>query len=461
MVRQRIRITHPCTISLMIVLGLTILVGSAAHAQAPVPYPRIETRGHTATIKRLAVDRAERWVVTASDDKTARVWDLQTGQLGRILRPPIGEGPEGRLYAVALSPDGTRVALGGFTGAAGSPDPIYLFDRASGRLVGRSEGFGSVTNHLSFSPDGARLAAVFGSGVGLRILDAADLTRELARDEDCKAAGYGADFNRAGRLVTTCHDGFLRLYDTQGQRIAKRKVERRLRHPRRRGCGRAAAQGAPGVYREVDAKVLTRRDDTGLARIDAELQALVKRAKPEDVVVIFLAGHGKAPEGQYHFIPADFIYDSDQAFNRGKTLSHARLETMLKDLGAGKRLLILDTCDSGAATHGRDGETEQKDALVILMRRTGRYILAAASPQGKALEDGVQGHGVYTYALLEGLAGAAGPRNGLIEVDALAEYLTRRVPELTAKAGYQQRPMRSAQGENFPIVRSVANSANP
>jgi uncharacterized caspase-like protein len=164
-------------------------------------------------------------------------------------------------------------------------------------------------------------------------------------------------------------------------------------------------------------------------------------------VVIYLAGHGKAPDGQYHFIPADFIYDSDAAFRRGRTLSSSRLESMLKSLGAGKRLLILDTCDSGTAAEGRGG-ADQKDALARLMRASGRYILAAASPQGKALE--VRGHGAYTTALLEGLSGQADPQHsGVIDVDALAEYVSRRVPQLTAGA---QHPMRSAYGQNFPIV---------
>ena len=211
------------------------------------------------------------------------------------------------------------------------------------------------------------------------------------------------------------------------------------------------------MYREVDIKLLTRREETALPRIDAEIQALVKRARPEDVVVIYLAGHGKAPDGKnYHFIPADFIYDGPEAFNRGKTLSQERLEVMLKDLGAGKRLLILDTCDSGSATDSRAGDTEQKDAIARLMRSTGRHILAAASPQGKALENGVQGHGVYTFALLEGLAGKADPNNtGMIEIDALADYVSRRVPELTRPAGYEQRPMRSAKEQSFPIVRRI------
>src|SRR5437773_2019236 len=178
-------------------VGWLMLLGAAAIASAAdppeAPILRVETGMHTAVIKRLAVDRAERWLVTASEDKTARVWDLQTGRLERILRPPIGEGEEGKLYAVALSPDGTRIALGGFTGAYGSSNfPIYLFDRASGRLVGRSRGFNNTANHLSFSSDGKRLAAVFGAKLGMRILDTADLTRELARDDDCTAQGYGS-----------------------------------------------------------------------------------------------------------------------------------------------------------------------------------------------------------------------------------------------------------------------------
>jgi WD40 repeat protein len=213
-------------------------------------------------------------------------------------------------------------------------------------------------------------------------------------------------------------------------------------------------RGTGGVYHEVDAVVLNRRENTSLTRIDSEIKALVSRARPEDVVIIFLAGHGKAVEGEYHFIPADFIYDNDRAYSQGRTLSHQKLEAMLANLGAGKRLLILDTCGSGAAIAARPGG-EEKDAISRLMRSSGRYILAAASPQGKALEDGAQGHGIYTYALMEGLAGAADPKNtGRIEVDDLAKYLADRVPQLTARFGYQQRPMRSAAGEGFWLPRT-------
>src|SRR5262249_22101695 len=53
---------------------------------------RIETGQHNATIHRIDADAANRFVVTASDDKTARVWSLLDGRLLRVLRLPIDRG---------------------------------------------------------------------------------------------------------------------------------------------------------------------------------------------------------------------------------------------------------------------------------------------------------------------------------------------------------------------------------
>jgi WD40 repeat protein len=105
-----------------------LLVSTCAQAQSVKVYPLIETGAHAAVVNRIDIDAAERFLVSASDDKTARVWDLRTGRLLKILRPPIGDANEGKLYAVAISPDGASVAVGGFTGADGSGNyPIYIF----------------------------------------------------------------------------------------------------------------------------------------------------------------------------------------------------------------------------------------------------------------------------------------------------------------------------------------------
>jgi WD40 repeat protein len=80
---------------------------------------------HAGELSGIAVDASERYLVTASHDKTARVWDVKTGALLRVLRPPIGDGDEGLLHTVAISPDGATIAVGGITDPAGQPQSIY------------------------------------------------------------------------------------------------------------------------------------------------------------------------------------------------------------------------------------------------------------------------------------------------------------------------------------------------
>ncbi|MFM7648022.1 MAG: WD40 repeat domain-containing protein, partial [Cyanobium sp.] len=168
------------------------------------PFPAIEAGMHTAAISRIAVDRAGRWAVTASDDKTARIWNLATGQLERVLRVPLGEGAEDKLYAVALSPDGALVALGGWTSPDGLNTSIYLFDRASGRLLQRLAGLPNVALHLAFAADGRRLAASLGAN-GIRVYGATGqgAWAQVAADGDYGDQSYSVEFDAAGRLLAT------------------------------------------------------------------------------------------------------------------------------------------------------------------------------------------------------------------------------------------------------------------
>lgn len=186
-------------------------------AEAPAatqPFPTLDVGMHTASINRFAVDRAGRYGVSASDDKTARVWDLRDGRLLQTLRVPVGPDDEGKLYAVAISPDGATVAVGGWTtpGIAGQ-DSVFFFERASGRLLGRIRGLPNVVNHLAWSPDGQRLAIALGGANGIRVHATTPPFAELGRDEGYRGQSYSVDFDPAGRLVSTALDGKLRLYD--------------------------------------------------------------------------------------------------------------------------------------------------------------------------------------------------------------------------------------------------------
>lgn len=145
------------------------------------------------------------------------MWDLRTGALLQVLRVPVGEGHEGKLYAVALSPDGELVALGGVTQQDGPDQAIYLFDRASGRLRQRLTGLPNVVLHLAFSADGRRLAAALGEG-GIRVYGTTGqgAWAQVAADGAYGAESYSVEFDAAGRLLATSLDGELRLYAAGG-----------------------------------------------------------------------------------------------------------------------------------------------------------------------------------------------------------------------------------------------------
>jgi len=171
---------------------------------------------HTAPITRLTTDREGRWVVTASEDKTARVWEVASGRFLQVWRPPQGDGHEGKLFAAALSPDGTTMALGGWTDEVNS---LYLVDRASGRLLHCIAGLPNVVSHLAYSPDGRWLVASLGGTNGVRLFDAAS-GAEVGRAADYGADSYSAHFRAdSRRLVTTSWDGQIRLYAVKAGRL--------------------------------------------------------------------------------------------------------------------------------------------------------------------------------------------------------------------------------------------------
>ncbi len=284
----------PRTITTLLTF-ITLLIGTlpaTTHAAEPptAPMLRIETGMHTAPISRIDVDRSGRWLVSASDDKTVRVWDLAAaGATGRsplrgmqpvrIIRPPIGEGNEGKLFSVAISPDGNLVAAGGFTSPPGGYKSIYLFSRHDGRLLGRASGLDNVILHLAFSPDGRYLAVSLQGKSGLRLfaVDAVGAygntpLQLIAQDTVYDNKSDGAHFSPDGsRLVTSCYDGYVRVYDvaaltptiSQGEREFKPVVKQKAPGGGQSYSVKFSPDGAKiavGFYDTSKVNVLSARD---------------------------------------------------------------------------------------------------------------------------------------------------------------------------------------------------------
>lgn len=172
------------------------------------PYLELDTAGHMALIRSLVFTRDGRELISASDDKTIRVWDVETGRLVRTIRGEIGDGDPGKIYAVALSRDGRLLAA---AGALGDGAPIRLYDFRAGTLIGLLKGHKEAVLSLDFSPDGEHLVS---SGVD----DTAIVWDLRSRAPTSTLAGHKGDVNAArfthdgSAIVTASDDDTLKLW---------------------------------------------------------------------------------------------------------------------------------------------------------------------------------------------------------------------------------------------------------
>jgi WD40 repeat protein/tetratricopeptide (TPR) repeat protein len=189
------------------------------------PNLMLDTGGHSALIKGLALTPDGKQLVSAGDDKVIRVWDRQTGATVRTIRGQVGPGEEGRIYTIALSPDGRWLAAGGWMAPGrGVRDnevgDIRLYDFATGNLVALLRGHLDGVNSLAFSADSKLLISGGGDSTAI-VWDVADrrlVHRLWGHRQFVYAAGFTPDGMRA---VTGGDDATLKLWSlNDGKEIA-------------------------------------------------------------------------------------------------------------------------------------------------------------------------------------------------------------------------------------------------
>lgn len=197
---------------LCFVAALSSLPASSRAETAP--QLRLEVGQHAAPIRRLALDESGELLLTAGDDKTARIWRVGTRELLQVLRPPIGDGWEGRLYGASFSPNNTTIAVAGDTGAGfGGKNRIYLFDRSSGRLERTLDAGAGAIKRIAWSSDGSFVAACSAKPAEAFVFDMRDKGKRLGSAAllgDCYGLAFGSD----NQLAVTQFGHRLGIYDT-------------------------------------------------------------------------------------------------------------------------------------------------------------------------------------------------------------------------------------------------------
>jgi Caspase domain len=212
-----------------------------------------------------------------------------------------------------------------------------------------------------------------------------------------------------------------------------REVKRRLQFAVADAKELSTALAAVGkdFYRREPKVVMLHDDEVAAERVEKTFAELGDKIKATDVFELFMAGHGKTVGGDYYFVPRDIEQFTDEGIS-AKAFGPKQWVAWFAKIKAEKSIWIIDTCESGSAGKifaGRGG-SEYDAGYKRLMGATGRTILMSASEQQLAVE-GYHGHGVFSYAFMEGLAHADQDNAKQITLLGLMNYVDRRVPEIS------------------------------
>jgi WD40 repeat protein len=160
-------------------------------------------RGHKGAVQSAVFSPDGRRILTASWDRTAWLWDAETGAPGPVLR-----GHKGEVRSAVFSPDGRRVLTASPDGTA------RLWDAETGAPGPVLRGHEGPVRSAVFSPDGRRILTASQDGTA-RLWDVeTDASGPALRGHEGEV--LSAVFSPDGRrILTASRDGTARVWDAE------------------------------------------------------------------------------------------------------------------------------------------------------------------------------------------------------------------------------------------------------
>jgi WD40 repeat protein len=223
------------------------------------------------------------------------------------------------------------------------------------------------------------------------------------------------------------------------------------------------SNASKGLYEQVIVHDPMLNEAVTAENLQRKFEELGKVIRPDDVFVLYMAGHGVTDNGRYCYVAQDANYQ-DGDFDKlvETSIGQDQLQTWLTLIPAFRSVLIYDTCESGSTAEDRSGfrGAQQLVAAEKLSQSMGRTVLAASSDVKDALEgyppDADRKHGVFTYVLLDAFAFADTDKDGMITTESLAAYLRKHLPDLTQKLwNFRQEPQVMLSGAPFALMDPV------
>jgi len=208
------------------------------------------------------------------------------------------------------------------------------------------------------------------------------------------------------------------------------------------------------LYSKVNTRVLTNKGATE-RDIRVEMNDFLRLASAEDVIVIFIAGHGVQDNKQNLYL---ITHDADMKRPyTGMDISKFRDYLDQRPINQ-KAIFLMDICHAGTVGPRKRGRVTSEDVIKQLSDGTGTIVFASSSGAESSLEDESYGggHGAFTYALLEGLKGQAdleaGDENGTVTIQELVNYTARKVIQITDGVQHPNIPS-MVNVSDFPLTK--------
>lgn len=186
----------------------------------------IDNQGHSGIVSDIAFGKSGKFLLSASSDKTVRVWDVGKGELHKTYRFEQGLGPNGAIYAMVLTPDERFLFLGGFFGNVGEDGAkvgeIKILDLFSEKLIKPAVGHNNVVLDLAISKDGSKLISTSADKT-IKVWSILDLGANsaplLEQSINVEVVLNCIEINASATMIAGGDaNGFLRTWDISGGR---------------------------------------------------------------------------------------------------------------------------------------------------------------------------------------------------------------------------------------------------
>jgi uncharacterized caspase-like protein len=204
-------------------------------------------------------------------------------------------------------------------------------------------------------------------------------------------------------------------------------------------------------------------DRPTVANIRRALEGLLRGRSRDEMVLLMLAGSGlelEVPSPRKgeptrsfpFFVPADGDLRGVE-YETGRSPTLLNLNYLMSDLGrcgAGAKLVMIDACRTTRDARGKQRAVRPSDVSIP----HGVAALFSCAPGEASYESRVlgRGHGVFSYAAIQGLKGKAKNEDGDVSWDSLTGYVRTAVPR-------EARKMSSVFAQNPHLVASLTGAS--